>query len=146
MNNITKAMTLVALTQFEAKDARKTLKPGTYHLDEVVRVKGEFTISEDYLKTPTASIPLLETLALALKFAGITGPAAENAIINAVTEAIENKEKVGEVLKENHPEIAKRVETLKKTLAAKLPKVKASGPINSEVTVTVMEEAELVTA
>jgi len=66
-------------------------EPGTHAVQNVVtfEVSGEVRVSEDSERTPTTSVPLKATLALFMKYAGVTGPAALAALERAMREAIE---------------------------------------------------------
>lgn len=86
------AVTLVGLAKVlekSAKAQRDAVVPGKYAVDEelTLHVKGAVAVAEDAAYTPTADIPLKAALALFLRYSGITGPAAMDALVRAMKEA-----------------------------------------------------------
>jgi len=73
-----------------AKDGRIMLDVGEHsvHAEVTLAIDGSVTVSEDEIYTPTTSIPLKLALALTIRYAGITGPLAMNALVRAMTEAL----------------------------------------------------------
>lgn len=73
-----------------AKDGRDDLPVGDHsvHAEITLSVDGGVSVSEDESYVPTTSIPLKLALALTLRYAGITGPLAMNALVRAMTEAL----------------------------------------------------------
>lgn len=73
----------------KAEECRQELEPGEHEVSAQVTVNllGKVEVKEDKEYTPTTSIPHKVTLALFLRYAGMTGPAAMKALVRAVTEA-----------------------------------------------------------
>lgn len=86
-------MALAAQLKKQADKARKTDKPaaGEFEFDQtfMVSLKGTAKLLADEDYTPTANIPMKDALALFLRYAGVTGPAAMDALVKAMTEAAE---------------------------------------------------------
>ena len=90
------ALTAIELTALSAtvaklaKDARSDIEPGDYTVGREVtlRVDGTVKVSADEDYTPTVAIPLKATMALFMRYAGVTGPAAMDALERAMTEAL----------------------------------------------------------
>ena len=53
-----------ALKEKEEKAARNSVAPGSYRVDFNIHISGEVDVEEDYVKTPTVSIPWTEVYAL----------------------------------------------------------------------------------
>lgn len=72
-----------------AKKGRSDLAAGEHELDATVtlHVTGTVKVGEDEDYIPTASIPLKATLALFMRYAGVTGPVAMKALVKAMNEA-----------------------------------------------------------
>jgi hypothetical protein len=90
MRSIVLAALGKALPKLAKKD-RGSLKPGEYKVKGTVTLAydGKVKVSEDESYIPTVSIPLKTALALFLRYSGVTGPAARDALIKAMTEALE---------------------------------------------------------
>lgn len=74
-----------------AKESRDGLAVGEHPVcaEITLSIDGTVNVGEDERYVPTTSIPLKLALALTLRYAGVTGPAAMNALVRAMTEAIE---------------------------------------------------------
>lgn len=105
---------------------RDKINPGTYQVSVNVKVTGTLTVAPDTERVPTVSIPLLPALALALKYAGVTGQAARNAILRGVREALEAGKAAADILPEG---LEAEVAALKKSIAAELPKTPVKGAV-----------------
>ena len=133
MSNLN-ALTLTALSAQLAKEAKKcrsALPIGDHEVscEVTLSVNGTVKVSEDELRTPTTSVPLLRTLALALSYAGVTGDAALNAVTKAMNKALsEEKDSNGTLAQVKAVE--KRVAQIKEDFATKLPKAKAKGKVS----------------
>jgi len=70
---------------------RDRLAVGKYNVMEVcnLQVEGTVNVFADEQYTPTTSIPMKTAFALFIKYSGVTGPAAMNALVKAMTEAAE---------------------------------------------------------
>lgn len=74
----------------EAKAGREGLAPGDYKIDAEVTlgVRGSVAVSADEEYTATTHIPLKPTLALFMRYSGITGQAALDALVRAMNDAL----------------------------------------------------------
>lgn len=92
-------------------DQREQVAPGTYKnvvLTATISVDGqtatsivtaaEMVVGEDEEYTPTTSIPLLATLAIALRMAGVQRGNIKAVLVAAATEALQKGEKVSDAL------------------------------------------------
>ena len=120
----------------KAENARDKLTPGTYSVETVVKVSGTLTVAPDTERVPTVSIPLLPALALALRYAGVTGNAARDAILRGVREALENGQAAADLLPEG---LESEVAALKKSIAAELPKTPVKGAVKFAGTLELVE-------
>lgn len=75
----------------EAKRTRDEIPVGTHEIDETVslHIKGTMSVLEDEDYGPTAEIPLKVSLALFMRYAGVTGDLAMSALTKAMKEAME---------------------------------------------------------
>lgn len=94
MRDIEKLAISKAIKDRAEKEARANLAPGIHNVDTLVRVSGSLTINPDETYIPTAEIPVKAALALFIRYCGITRDAAENALVRAMTEAL-NREETG---------------------------------------------------
>jgi hypothetical protein len=99
MNNPT-LLALAKLLEKEAKATRDVVKPGDYKIDTEVRlhVEGTLQVAEDHEYTPTTSIPWKTTLALFVRYAGITREHALRGLVQAMTEALKADEGAEELV------------------------------------------------
>ena len=119
----------------DIKTARPTVKVGSYPVELTVKVTGTLAVGADNDRRPTAAVPTLAALALAMKYAGITGPHAKVAITRAMAEAMANAATSGyesgaseAALLAAHPEIAEMIGAVKGALDT-LPKLPCAGPV-----------------
>jgi len=134
----------------QAKKQRDDLTPGEHEVEGEITLSysGTVKVSEDESYTPTTSIPLKVALALFLRYSGVTGPTARDALIKAMTEALEierlsGKEKRAAV--EAIREVADldaAEEAVRKGLA-ELPEATRKGKVSAKVTVEVVENAAM---
>ncbi len=125
------------------KRARRELEAGkNQEVDVLVRVFGTINIGDDYDRTPTASIPLLDALALAIHDAGITGQAAVNAIMRGMTRALEMDEDSKLIIGSMRENLDAAERKIRAGLE-ELPKVPCKGAVTTSLTV---EEYEPVLA
>lgn len=138
----TSATTLLALNTAAtklAKDVRDSVTPGTYEVDEVVafRVTGTVKVGEDETYTPTTSVPTKAALALFMRYAGVTGPHAMEALARAMREAaaLGTDAKAAKIIAEMHDVDATEAKVIASLEA--LPKATRKGKVSvSKVTVT----------
>lgn len=134
--DIQTAANQIAATKIQADaDARKTLTPGTYKVDTTLRITGTINVGQDSEVTPTTSIPLKETLALFYAYCGVTGAAAEAALLRAMQTAISQDGKGKGELAATLPVVNQMMARVESGLAT-LPKVKRNGPVTHRLTVT----------
>lgn len=111
------------------KDAcRALMTPGIYAVDFSAHIHGALTVNEDEKYTPTAHLPPLGVLALAMKYCLITKAAMETALLKVVTEAITNDRKVGDLIAEMDW-LAKHMKRVKKMIKDGLPKETRKGKV-----------------
>ena len=89
-----KALVYAALAKVftdKAAAARKDLEVGRHEVEAqvVVSLTGTVQVKEDLEYTPTTSIPHKATMALFMRYAGITGPNAMKALVRALSESME---------------------------------------------------------
>lgn len=118
-------------------------------VDFTVRVKGYLDIFEDTEKTPTVSIPMKETLALFIRYCGVTREAAMGLLQRAMTDALAVKESgeqnhkgVGAIA-EAMPIIDEIEKTIVEPLLRTLPRTPVKGKVLTYLEVT--EVGELLT-
>lgn len=129
----------IALTALSrvVKDSTKkslaaSLPAGEHEVDMTVRISGKLIKGEDTTKVPTVRIPVLASLALAMKFAGVTGDAAINAITAAVSESVlMDKDAAAELIKRDGIEDA--IKKLNAELKTKLPRTPVNGTIKAHL-------------
>jgi|TARA_Y100000034_G_scaffold76572_1_gene91991 hypothetical protein len=118
------------------------LSVGDHQVDFTVRIQGQIRVGEDYDKAPTTSIPLLETLALTLAYAGITRDAAIMAIetaLNAVMARQGDRKKGSGAILANAVDVSvieTMIDRVKDNIVAKLPRTHADGPVTTKIEVT----------
>tara|TARA_R110000824_G_scaffold334179_1_gene520739 strand:+ start:180 stop:677 length:498 start_codon:yes stop_codon:yes gene_type:complete len=90
-----------------AKARRGEIPAGFLRVDQEVTLRcvGEVLTLEDGEQTPTSHIPTVLSWALFIHHAGITGDAAVNALVKAMTEAIEISSLKGDDRKEAEAKI-----------------------------------------
>jgi hypothetical protein len=98
--------------------------PGVYPVDAtfLIRLRGGVTRHDDSLVTPTASIPFLKVLALALSKVGCTRDAIKTLIIDSVRDALSEKTTALDL-----DDIQAGVDELRRSFASSLPKVTRKG-------------------
>lgn len=114
----------------------------TYEVNAVVNVKGSITVGQDEEFTPTACVPLKESLALFIRYCGITREAAKDALVKAMTDAL-NKQyrgaatvaEVGDAISDESEVIAD-CEKQVVAMMEKLPKQKRNGKVTTKLEVT----------
>ncbi len=137
------ALTLTALSAQlakEAKKVRKGLPVGDHEVSTEVTlsVNGTINVSEDYDRTPTVSVPLLRTMALALSYAGVTGEHALEAVTKAMNTALtEDKDANGQLAQVKA--IEEKVNEIKAKFATELPKASVKGPVKVKAAIDEVE-------
>ena len=136
MNATTTIAIAKGIAAKEITSARDSLAPGTYEIDQTVRIVGSFTVAEDTEKTPTVSIPLKEVLALFIARSGITREASMKLLSEALTDAMTAGTK-GEGFVAAASDIDAAFKQQTESLLCGLPKTKVKGAVKT--TVTIME-------
>ena len=139
-----------ALTKV-AKARRDEIPAGNVKVDQEVtlRCTGEVLTLEDGEQTPTSHIPTVLSWALFIHHAGITGPAAVKALVNAMTEAMEISALTGDAREEAEAKIGAiadlnaAMDMVKKEMK-KLPKKPRRGAVRPKVAVNVELVEDLV--
>lgn len=82
--------------------SREDLTPGTYIVSDSVSLdlNGSVVVNEREQYTPTVSIPTKVTLALFMRYSGITGQHALDALEKAMTEAVKLDKKAHKLIAE----------------------------------------------
>ena len=113
------------------KNEALDLTAGEHYFDEVltIHVSGTVTKQADQMAAPTTSLPLIPILALFWEKCGVSRNHALRMLREAITEAMENGKSKDERIEARIKDVEKAVETVKKDLIAKLPKVKRSGRV-----------------
>jgi hypothetical protein len=129
------AAEVVALSKLasllESEGAREALgkEGGKFPVNVTVHLSGTLSVEVDTDKYATVSLPTLETLALTLKYSGITGAAAKKAILAAMKDALAlGPEGKGAILKA-YPEIAESLAEVK-AMVKLLPKTPVKGAVS----------------
>jgi hypothetical protein len=126
------------------KVASNDLTVGEHYIDTYVHLKGTIKKAEDEMADATVSLSVLETLALALKFSGVTGDNAKKVIRETITTALTADSTSKGALTEQYDWLEDEVKALKKDVISKLPKIPKSGKVTTKLTVTeVTEPAKL---
>lgn len=113
------------------KDEALDLEPGRHHFDELltVRIIGTVEKQADQLMVPTASIPLVATLALFWEKAGIARDHALRMLKEAISEAMKEGADKGERIEARIKDVDEAIKAVKTDLIAKLPKAKRAGRV-----------------
>lgn len=146
------ALILTALGKALEKDAKKVrdgLKPGDHVVEGEVTLtyKGTVKVGEAENYIPTVDIPLKTAMALFVRYAGVTREAAVEALIRAMTEALEiealkgkDKERAIEAIRE-----VADLDAAEKAVRAgldELPEKTRVGKVTVKVAVAAREEEE----
>jgi hypothetical protein len=116
------------------KDEPLELEVGRHYFDEVltVRVSGTVERQPDQQIAPTASIPLVATLALFWEKAGVTRDRALAMLKEAISEAMKDGANKGERIEARIKDVETAIQAVKEELIAKLPKVKRAGRVSTK--------------
>lgn len=133
----------------EAKKRRGELKPGDHTVEGTITFdyKGTVKVLEDETFTPTVNIPFKVTLALFVRYAGVTREAAMTALTKAMTEALATEKLTGKEKKaaiaaiREVADLEEAEERVREGLA-ELPKETRAGKVTPKVAVTAREEVE----
>lgn len=140
-----------ALLATALQDAAKKLvkangkvKAGVHRVDAtvLVRLTGTVTKLEDTEKTPTVSIPLKATLALALQKAGIQRENIAAILVEAMTEALEMGEQGEARIADQLNDVEEAMQRVT-AITRDLPKTPVSGATTCKLTCEVEEVEEV---
>lgn len=123
-----------AIAKKTADEARENLAPGTYQIDQTVRVTGTLTVAEDTEKTPTVSIPFKDVLVLFVQRAGITREASLELLRTCVTEALKKSDGGAAGCLDEHLEGVFSAAVA--DMLATLPKTPVKGAVKSKLVVS----------
>jgi len=93
---------------------------GDHNVDCFLHVRGTVRKGKDYVIVGTASIPIKQTLALFIKYSGVTREAAKSALVKAMNDAAANGDKV------DMGDLDKEIEAVTAMLP-KLPPISSAG-------------------
>ena len=121
-----------AVTDKKVEEAKASLSLPLNERVEPFSVRfegGEISMSEPVEYTPTAEIPMLTVLVIALKKSGIMSEHIKGIIVDAVNTAVSNGGDIGGELRALVSDAKQEIDSLKTTFAVKLPKKRRSGPL-----------------
>ena len=129
-----------AIKEKDVKTARNNLAVGQFDVDFLARIKGSLNVNHDEPYIPTIHIPLKATLALFIRYCGVTRDAAEAALIRAMTEALNHDQK-GEdtILAEMEEQVIEACMERVTALTSALPPQTRKGKVLSNLTVEIVE-------
>ncbi len=123
MNNLN----ALILAKVAPKHSREDVKPGKYPFNIFVRLEGELHVGENYYQTPTAQLPILPLLGIALsKVEPMTQELILRHIERAAETASENDIKIWDTLS---PTVARRVEAIRERFQSTLPQKEFNGKV-----------------
>lgn len=140
MNNATIIALSKAVKKTVSDAARNGLVMGKHEVDFTVRVRGTMDVGADTEKTPTVSIPMKETLALFIRYCGITREAAMGILERAMNDALEQGPQGAGAIAEALPIIAEIEASIVNPLLARLTKTPVKGAVRSNLTFTEIME------
>ena len=121
----------LCLKGFKAdKQARQQVAPGEHQVDALVRVTGTVKVGEDYTTVPTVSIPMKETLALFIRYCGVTREAAIAALHRAADESIAATGKGAGAIAEALPFVEEVLKDVQREVLDGLPRQPRKGAVN----------------
>lgn len=130
-------LAIAKILEAEAKQEREDIDPGEYKIKDLyfLDVNARVNVRENEKYTPTVSIPLKSTLALFMQYTGVTGDHAVRALQQAMTDALEQKEKGDKAVKNKVKEVENVEKKVKEQVTSKLPKKDRKGAVSVEGTV-----------
>lgn len=136
MNTLLSPLQRLALAQATKLSAeeRVAIAPGTYQVGFGVTVSGEITVDADDTYTPTSSVPLIPTLALALKKMGIQRTHFLEVLREAMTETLASGEDLRAALVAESG--LDEAETSLRAMLKKLPKETRRGKTHARIRAT----------
>ena len=140
MNNATIIALAKVVGAKESAAARNGLGIGRHEVDFTVRVRGSMVVGADTNKIPTVSIPMKETLALFIRYCGITREAAMAILERAMNDALEQGPQGAGAIAEALPMIAEIEASIVNPLLARLPKTPVKGAVRTNLEFTEINE------
>jgi len=115
------------------EQAREGLSAGEHNVDATVTVKinGSISVGEDFPAKPTSSIPWKTAMALFVRYSGATGETAMNALVRAMSEAIQADEEAEKLILKS-VDLEKAVKLVEKKLED-LPKKNKPGVVRTDL-------------
>jgi hypothetical protein len=121
--------------ELKAQRDSKDVTVGVHNVDVMVRVHGTLKVFDDTEATPTCSVPLLATLAIALQKAGFQRENILQLVVESAREALRQGEKVSDQMSEDMGRLESGIKQIQKEFAEKLPKVPRRGMIKAQLLV-----------
>lgn len=124
----------------KAYEGQIDLEPGQYTLDQqiLVTIKGDMTKIADDEATPTVKVPQLAVMAMLARRMGATREAALKHLRECLKEALDNGEKMSDVIAADVAEFEKAIDDVRKSVLAGQPKIPRMGRVMaSKLAVTV---------
>ena len=125
------------------KQARANLTVGVHKIKTTVDIEGTIEVLDDEQYTPTAEVPIKATLALFLRYSGVTRQAGADALLRAMSDAIAagdlGSAKSARIIAEINAAQADvdAVVRLAEATAARLPQRTRNGKVLSDLTVSI---------
>jgi len=124
----------------------KNAESVTHNVNLLARVSGTITVGADEEYIPTASVPLKASLALFIRYCGITRESAKAALVRAMTDALNENldpkskvEKIETAISEEDRLIADCEAQVSKMMGT-LPKQTRNGKVTTDLTVKELVE------
>jgi len=130
-----------AISDKALKHARSGLSVGRHEVDVTVRIHGSLSVFADTDKTPTVSIPMKETLALFIRYCGITREAAISVLTRAMTDALDDSTEGAGAVLAALPVLEETMNTIVNPMLKSLPRTPVKGMVKPDL---VIEELVLV--
>ncbi len=125
------------------KQARANLTVGVHKIKTTVDIEGTIEVLNDEQYTPTAEVPIKATLALFLRYCGVTRQAGAAALLRAMSDAIAANEvgnaKSARIIGEINAAQADVDAAVRQaeSVAARLPQRTRNGKVLSDLTVNI---------
>ncbi len=136
MDNIATVALSKVIKETALKAARAGLAVGSHAVDFTVRVHGRMNVAEDTEKIPTVSIPMKETLALFIRYCGITREAAMLILERAMNDALAESSQGTGAIAEAMPIINETMDSVVAPLLARLTKTPVKGMVTTKLNIT----------
>ena len=122
------------------KEARASVSPGVHIVRPfTVRIEGTLKVSEDYETTPTTSIPLIPTIALALKKMGVQREGFMEKLRESMEEVLGTEDCTLREVLAAESGLAEFEAELRAKVFDQLPKIPHKGAVTPALVVTPVE-------